>query len=112
MTTAAAPTWNLAATPVPLAAAFERLAKEWEDETGMFSRTDQIAMHPAYQRIIGLGPAALPLILEALRRQPKHWFWALAAITGENPVPPEDQGRIDKMAAAWIAWGQEQGLIR
>lgn len=71
-----------------------------------------MAMVPEYQRIIGMGPAALPLILDSLRREPEHWYWALEAITGENPVPPEDRGDIQKTADLWVAWGREQGLIR
>ena len=38
-------------------------------------------------------------------------FWALEAITGENPVPAADRGKVQKMADAWVAWGREQGLI-
>lgn len=44
-------------------------------------------MHPAYQQIIGMGEKALPLILRDLRDRPTgHWFWALNAITGEEPT--------------------------
>jgi hypothetical protein len=49
-----------------------------------------------------MGTAALPLILDELRREPDHWFWALESITEEHPVPPEDAGRVQAMAAAWI----------
>jgi hypothetical protein len=58
-----------------------------------------------------MGPAAVPLILRELERQPDHWFWALTAITGEDPVRPEDAGNIERMAQAWLALGQEQGYI-
>ncbi len=43
------------------------------------------AMHPANQGIIGLGAVAVPLILQELKRDRADWFWALTAITGENP---------------------------
>jgi hypothetical protein len=33
----------------------------------------------------------------------------LEAITGANPVLPEQRGRLDEMAAAWLAWGRENG---
>ena len=46
-----------------------------------------------------------------LEREPDHWFWALEAITQENPVPPEAAGRVAKMAEAWIAWGKQQGYL-
>ncbi len=64
-----------------------------------------------YQRIIGMGWDAVPLILEELRREPDQWFWALEKITDENPVPPEAAGRVRQMAQAWVEWGQKQGLI-
>ena len=62
-------------------------------------------------RIIGMGMPVVPLILEDLRRRPNHWFWALEAITEQNPVPPEELGKVQQMADAWIEWGIQQGLI-
>ena len=44
-----------------------------------------------------------------LDREPDYWFWALQAITGEDPVPPAHRGDLSKMAAAWIRWGKQQG---
>lgn len=66
-----------------------------------------ISMHPAYQKIIGMGELALPLIMRELRTRPNHWFWALKAITGEDPVPPQYRGQVRKMAAAWLDWWKE-----
>jgi hypothetical protein len=74
---------------------FFDLANRWRNETALLSSVTKIAMHPAYQRIIGMGPAALPLLLRELEQQPDHWFWALTAITGEDPVPPEDAGNME-----------------
>jgi hypothetical protein len=34
---------------------FSELAEQWQRETGMLSVTSKISMHPAYQRIIGMG---------------------------------------------------------
>jgi hypothetical protein len=39
-----------------------------------------------------------------------HWFWALKAIAGVDPVAPEDRGRVEAMREAWLRWGREQGL--
>jgi hypothetical protein len=41
--------------------------------------------------------------------QAGYWFWALQSITGENPVKPEQRGRLTQMAEAWIQWGKEYG---
>ncbi len=66
---------------------------------------------PAYQKIIKMGRAALPLILADLQREPDHWFIALGSITGECPIPPDAYGYIDRMAEAWLKWGREHGII-
>ena len=70
------------------------------------------AVHPAYQGIIGLGDAALPWILEELKKEPRDWFWALTAITGENPIPESSAGKVEEMAEAWLRWGREQGYTK
>ena len=90
---------------------FESLAAQWKEETRYLSSTTDIATNGAYQRIIGMGMPAVPLILEDLRDQPYHWFWALNAITGEDPVPQSLRGHVREMADAWITWGVEKGLI-
>ncbi len=68
-------------------------------------------MHPAYQRIIGMGETAIPLILEEMRCCPSQWTWALRAITGADPVPKESRGKLKEMTAAWVEWGIEKGYI-
>ena len=90
---------------------FQILATQWREENALTSSVAEMAMHPAYQQIIGLGPAAIPLILKELEREPDHWFWALRSITGENPVLPEDAGRMQKMVASWLEWGRLRGYI-
>ena len=90
---------------------FTRLAREWEEATRFINSMTEIVTHPAYQRIIGLGPAALPLIFRQLSRDPDHWFWALKAITGEDPVPPAARGNLGKMKEAWLQWGIAQGFV-
>jgi hypothetical protein len=67
--------------------------------------------HPAYQAIIALGPAVVPFVLHDLEREPAHWFEALQAITGADPVTPAQWGNIPAMSAAWLRWGREQGII-
>jgi hypothetical protein len=89
---------------------FRTLARRWRDETVHLSSTSAIAAHPAYQQIIGMGRVALPFILRELEEQGGHWFWALKAITGIDPVPSEQRGRIQTMKQAWLRWGREQGL--
>jgi hypothetical protein len=90
---------------------FQRLVREWKERSRYLSNTAQMAMLKPYQRIIGMGEQALPLILEELSREPDHWFWALEMITDENPVPPEAAGRVNLMAQAWVEWGKKHGYL-
>ncbi len=92
-------------------AKFQRLAATWKEQSRFLSNTMQMAMLDSYQSIIGLGEPAVPLILEELRREPAQWFWALKAITEEDPVPPEARGQVRLMAQAWLDWGRQRGLI-
>jgi hypothetical protein len=90
---------------------FEDLARRWKEATRYSSSATEMATNPAYQQIIGMGPAAIPLILEELRKSPDHWFWALTAITGADPVPAADRGNVSRMAAAWLEWAGAHGYV-
>lgn len=94
----------------PLAARFRKLAEQWSAETMDVSSVRDMILHPAYQEIIGIGPAAIPLILNELERAPNHWFAALFAVSqGQNPVSDEDAGDLEKMTEAWLEWARENG---
>ena len=74
-----------------------------------------MAMCPAYQSMIAMGLAAVPLILSQLTSEgdePDHWFWALRTLTNLDPVKAEDRGDIVKMADAWLGWGRSAGYVR
>jgi hypothetical protein len=90
---------------------FRRLANEWKERSRFLSNTAQMALLRPYQAIIGMGLPVVPLILEELEREPDQWFWALEAITEENPVPSDAAGNVRQMAHAWIEWGRQRGLI-
>ena|SRR5215212_9017417 len=90
---------------------FQTLTTAWKRDCEVQSSPRRIAMHPSYQRIIALGAPALPLILHDLQNTGGPWFWALHAITGENPVPAEHAGFAEQMVDAWIAWGRQRSLI-
>ena len=88
---------------------FEQLATQWRRETGHLSMMNDIVLNRSYQQIIGMGKPAIALILQDLKKEPDHWFWALRSITGENPIQPDDRGRLQKMAEAWLEWGRQHG---
>lgn len=87
---------------------FQRLAAAWRAETGHLSSLTAMTNHPAYQEIIRLGPAVMPSLLRDLQKEPEHWFVALRAITGAQPVLHADRGQIDRMADAWLNWAKER----
>jgi hypothetical protein len=88
---------------------FRRLEAIWEADTLYLSNARKIIEHPAFQEIISLGEAVIPLMLRDLQKEPSEWVWALPRITGVNPVSPADGGNFRKMAEVWLKWGRENG---
>jgi hypothetical protein len=89
---------------------FHEHAERWKKDTRHWSSATKMVMHTSYRRIMGMGPAALPLILRELRECPDHWFVALNAITGEDPAPPDSTFR--QAADAWLTWGIGRGYLQ
>jgi hypothetical protein len=92
-----------------LRAEFEALSKQWRRDTRHLSLISKKIVHPAYLRIIGMGEAAIPLLLESLRDSPSHWFDALRATANTDPSKPEDTP--SQAREAWLLWGTENGYI-
>ena len=90
---------------------FEEQAERWKRETAHLSSPNQLMMHPSYQAILGMGERVVPLLLRDLRDNRRPWFSALSYLTTENPIKPADSGKMDKMIAAWTAWGKTKGLL-
>src|SRR5438045_3086531 len=88
---------------------FRRLAALWHTDTEYLSSMAASASHPAYQEIIRLGSAVVPLLLRDLEASHTHWFIALKAITGAQPVPQSAAGNIPRMVEAWLHWAKDQG---
>ncbi|HLY25172.1 MAG TPA: hypothetical protein VKQ72_02460 [Aggregatilineales bacterium] len=105
------PTLALELPAVDVEAKFHRLADAWREETAHLSSMTEIILNPNYQRIIGMGPQVLPILLRELRDNPDHWFWALEAITGTNPTNPEDAGNLQKMRQSWLNFARKAGYV-
>jgi hypothetical protein len=90
---------------------FNKLAKKWKEETGLYSSIHKIVTHPLYIEIQNMGWKIVPFILKDLQREPEHWFVALQFITGVDPIPEKDYGNMKRMSKAWLKWGKEQNLI-
>ncbi len=89
---------------------FHQLVGEWKEATALTSSGTELVLHPAYQQIIGMGKEVIPLIVAEFRREPDHWFWALKAITGEDPVAESDRGKVARMTDAWLDWAAQGGF--
>ncbi|WP_343666276.1 hypothetical protein [Paraburkholderia tropica] len=89
---------------------FRTLSDKWRDETMFESSNSSVVLNENYQKIIGLGPKAVPWIIDDLRETGSPWFWALRMITREDPVSPADRGRIPRMIEAWLNWAKEYGI--
>jgi hypothetical protein len=88
---------------------FRRLVDQWRKETEHISSIAKASMHPAYQRIIGMGYTAIPYLLRELQKDPDHWFWALNAITEQDPAQSEET--FDGAVRAWLRWGKGNGHL-
>ncbi len=89
---------------------FTSLVARWRRETGKLSVVQKKAVHPAYQRIIGLGQDVLPFIFAELHQRPDDWLWALEAITGKDDVATPGSN-FDAAVHAWLQWGKARGYL-
>ena len=92
---------------------FAHLVNQWHEERGATSSVSEMVECPSYLKIIEMGQKALPLIVAQIRREaddPDHWFAALEAITGDDPVPEAAYGDTVKMAEAWLTWAKERNV--
>jgi hypothetical protein len=108
---ASIPVKHTPATPRPetLRERFQRLKTAWEEATGHLSSMKAASEHPAYQEIIHLGRAVVPLLLRDLEDNETHWFIALRVITGASPIKPSAAGNVPEMAASWLRWAKDNG---
>ena len=90
---------------------FTELAERWERDTFFLSSSSHAIEHPAHKEIVSMGEPVVPLILERMREKGRHWYFALHAITGANPVNPADRGKVAVMQKAWQHWGEANGYV-
>jgi hypothetical protein len=90
---------------------FDKLKDRWLDETRFFSSNFQSMQHPTYFKILSLGESIVPFMLNDLIENKTHWFKALSALTGVNPIQPQNAGNINEMIRDWARWGKQNGMI-
>lgn len=89
---------------------FNQNVARWKSETLHWSSIQKMISHPSYLRIIGIGKPVIPLLIRELHNNPDHWFAALEAVTGENPVPPT--ANFPQAVAAWVEWWERNNDSR
>jgi hypothetical protein len=68
--------------------------------------------HPAYKKILALGPSAVKEILFWLSMGGRgHWDHALFTLTGERPDLSAGAKDLSEVRQAWISWGRHQNLL-
>lgn len=100
------------ATDTQLEQKFREQVDKWDRETRHLSSPTQIRAHPSYQAILGMDrDKVVPLLLRDMQQNGRAWFGALSYLTGENPIEAKDAGKMDKMIAAWVKWGQKRNIL-
>ena len=90
------PAFSDSTRPDNLETKFPALVERWKKDTEADSSIARMVRHPAYQQIIEMGQAAVPLLLAELQRELDFWFAALHAITGANPRHPKPPARSSR----------------
>jgi type I restriction enzyme M protein len=88
---------------------FQRHVGVWKRHTLHKSSLAKTISHPSYVAIIGMGEAAIPLLLKELRDRPDHWLVALHQITKQDPAP--EGSTFSNAVKAWLRWGKEKGYL-
>ena len=88
---------------------FNYHADAWEGAA--FLTMEEMFADEDYQRIIEMGPQAVPLILRRLQARPKWWSPALIRLTGVDPTAGQARGRLAVETKAWLEWAEQQGYL-
>jgi hypothetical protein len=86
---------------------FNFLKSIWLKETILSSSVSDITNNSAYRGIIGLGKDVIPFIIQDLKTNNNHWFNALEALTGENPIKNNHKGILPLMKNDWLEWAEK-----
>ncbi|MFN0106140.1 MAG: hypothetical protein ACKV2U_29125 [Bryobacteraceae bacterium] len=88
---------------------FQDHAERWRRETGILSSVQAKIFNSHYQRIIGMGHAALPLIFSELKNRGGHWYWALECICGENPAAEAET--LPEAKRLWLEYADKHNYL-
>lgn len=103
--------WLKSQDAIDVAKEFRRLTKQMEGRLGPTSRLREWLFSEEYVAIVGLGPRVVPHLLVDLRKHVRPWFFALRALTRQDPTVGVSPGNFEELARHWVAWGVEQEII-
>jgi hypothetical protein len=104
-----APSYGNTSASADLIQEFDSHVQKWKRDTRHLSSLAAMISHPSYRRIMGMGKEGLPLLFRELSKRPDHWFAALSAMTGIDPVPQDTP--FGEAVKIWLAWGREKGYL-
>ena len=86
----------------------DKLIDDFARQTEVVSSTSMMLEVPTAAKLIEIGNDVVPALLRFLKREPSVGIMVLLErITGENPVPANQRGDLDKMAKAWLRWARQ-----
>lgn len=90
---------------------FNTLKQQWIDDTHFKSNVFSTTSHPAYLQILSYGQPMIPILLNDMKENRTHWFFALSDLTGAHPIREENRGKVDRMIEDWVVWGEHEGYL-
>lgn len=90
---------------------YQELKSKWEADTLFLSSIDDLVEDESFKKIVAMGDVVVDLILRDLSSSPGMIYLALEEITGDDPVPPRQKGRIKDTADAWLSWAENANIV-
>lgn len=87
---------------------FNEYKENWLRETKFISNMTEITNNYYYQQIILLGENVIPLIIQDLKYEENHWFYALEKILSFTPIKNEHKGIYNLMKLDWLNYLEEK----
>lgn len=86
------------------------LAEAWDRRNSIKSIIDY--HHFSLVQIIGVGPQAIPFLLNRLSQGETEWLYALRAIAGTDPVPVDQRNDQEATRRIWLDWASHHANQR
>lgn len=87
----------------------DQLLFEIKEDTKFHSNLNYVTSHPSYIKLIDMGEKIIPYLFRCATQHGASWihFALFAELSKENPIPPEDNGRFERILMHWLRWYTE-----